>query len=215
MISIATEKSVAIDSLDHIHPHGTAWDNSIWPPFNEKLFALTKTPRLLDIGCAGGGFVKSILDDGGFAVGIEGSDYSEKHQRAEWATIPKNLFTADATEPFQLTENNQPILFDVVTAWEFFEHIAEDKISGVIDNIKRHITDDGALIVSVCTISAGLSEEGIEHHVTIHPPEWWYDEVFYPAGFTVDEQLRDYFEPDWVRGPINGVSGSMCTVFRP
>ena len=32
--------------------------------------------RVLDIGCAGGGFVRSLIDDGHFAVGLEGSDLS-------------------------------------------------------------------------------------------------------------------------------------------
>ena len=48
--------------------------------------------------------MKSILDAGGFAVGVEGSDYSQRHKRAEWATIPDHLFTTDATVPFQLSE---------------------------------------------------------------------------------------------------------------
>ena len=100
MITIETNVPVALDSLDHIHPHGTGWDNSVWPPFNDKLFALTKTPRLLDIGCAGGGLVKSIIDDGGFAVGVEGSDLSQRTNRAEWATIPANLFTGPAGRTF-------------------------------------------------------------------------------------------------------------------
>ena len=214
MITIETGHPVASDSLDHLHPHGTSWDNSVWPPFNKKLFALTQCPRLLDIGCAGGGLVRSIIDDGGFAVGIEGSDYSLQRQRAEWATIPGNLFTADATQPFQLYEDGNPAQFDIVTLWEVFEHIPTEKIVGLLDNIKRHMTDDGVLIVSICWNTAGLSPEGIDHHVTVHHPEWWYDEVFYPNGFTTDEDLRRYFDPDWVRGILNGCYESFSHAFR-
>ena len=213
MITIETNVPVALDSLDHIHPHGTGWDNSVWPPFNDKLFALTTTPRLLDIGCAGGGLVKSIIDDGGFAVGVEGSDFSQRTNRAEWATIPANLFTADATEPFQICEDGEPSKFDIVTSWEVFEHIPGEKIAGLLENVKRHMTEDGVLAVSICRISAGLTAEGIEHHITIRPEEWWM-EVLTDNGFVKDEELTAYFDPDWVRGPINGVVGSLCMVLR-
>src|SRR4051794_1825047 len=125
-ITIETQKPVAYDSPDHIQPVGTALDNSTSRRFNRKLFDYIppREVRLLDIGCSGGGQVKSILDDGGFAVGIEGSDYSRKKKRAEWATIPGHLFTADVTVPFTLSEEDgaggrSPLRFNVITAWEF------------------------------------------------------------------------------------------------
>src|SRR5262249_488147 len=98
---LETSKPVAYDSPDHLGPVGTANDNTTNPRFNRKLFAYLPDVRLLDIGCAGGGLVKSIIDDGGFAVGIEGSDYSKQRRRAEWATIPDRLFTADAAGAFR------------------------------------------------------------------------------------------------------------------
>src|SRR4051794_25089447 len=83
-ISIETPKPVAYDSPDHIEPVGTAADNSTSRRFNAKLFRYIPPAevRLLDVGCSGGGLVKSILDAGGFAVGVEGSDYSQRHKRA-------------------------------------------------------------------------------------------------------------------------------------
>jgi 2-polyprenyl-3-methyl-5-hydroxy-6-metoxy-1,4-benzoquinol methylase len=71
-ITVKTNHPVAIYSPDHLFPHGTMRDNSSNPEFNKKLYELfpVKEVRLLDIGCSGGGLVKSILDDGGFAVGI-------------------------------------------------------------------------------------------------------------------------------------------------
>jgi predicted TPR repeat methyltransferase len=76
--------------------------------------------RILDLGCSGGGFVKDCLDDGCLAVGLEGSNYSKNLRRAEWRTIPENLFTADLTTPFQVfsefPEGEVPLTFDVITA---------------------------------------------------------------------------------------------------
>lgn len=213
MLSIKTNKPVAIDSLDHIYPHGTGWDNSTLPAFNEKLFQLIPQPRLLDIGCAGGGLVKSIIDDGGVAVGVEGSDLSQRTKRAEWATIPENLFTADATEPFQILEDGKPLTFNIVTSWECFEHIPEKKLTGLFSNIEKHLSKDGILAISIATASTGLSREGIEHHVTIYPIEWWMDQLT-SYGFTKDENLTEFFNPDWVRGPNTGCEFSVCMVLR-
>src|SRR5205809_2708747 len=97
-------KPVAVDSPDHIAPRGTANDNSRNRLFNRKLEALLgKRPlAVLDLGCAGGGFVKDFLDEGHVAIGLEGSDYSKKLRRAEWATIPEHLFTCDVTEEFEI-----------------------------------------------------------------------------------------------------------------
>src|SRR5665213_486259 len=102
-------------------------DNSVNHAFNRKLFGLlpVASVRLLDLGCSGGAAVRSILEAGGFAIGIDGSDYSQKSRRAEWATIPDYLFTADATAPFAVKNcSPESIKFNVITAWEFFEHIA-------------------------------------------------------------------------------------------
>jgi 2-polyprenyl-3-methyl-5-hydroxy-6-metoxy-1,4-benzoquinol methylase len=225
MISIITKHPVAADSLDHMYPGATAYDNSIWPPFNAKVFQHWESPRLLDIGCAGGGLVQSIIADGGFAVGIEGSDYSKRMQRAEWATIPGNLFTADATKPFNLQEDGKSLKFDIVTSWEFFEHIPEGRINGVLRNVKKHLKPDGGLfLVSISTQTAGISIEqinadgflrpaGIEYHVTLHPGEWWLEKL-YSQGFQVDTGLTQFFDPDWVRGPLQGCMHSMCAALR-
>ena len=151
MITIQTDFPVATDSLDHQHPHGTGWDNSVHAPFNAKILQRWPNARLLDIGCAGGGLVKSIIDDGGFAVGVEGSDFSKNQvpPRAEWATIPGNLFTTDATKPFTILDDDTQIMFDVITCWEVMEHIAKDDIGGVLGNVANHLTPDGRFITSI------------------------------------------------------------------
>ena len=39
--------------------------------------------RVLDLACAGGGMVRSFLDEGIEAVGIEGSDTAKREGRAQ------------------------------------------------------------------------------------------------------------------------------------
>ena len=71
IVEVTTDKPVAIDSLDHIHPWGTKQDNSKNLRFNKKIFNWMpiENLRVLDIGCSGGGFVKSMHDAGALAIG--------------------------------------------------------------------------------------------------------------------------------------------------
>lgn len=205
---LITDHPVALTSLDHIYPCGTSRDNSINLDFNHKLYEMFPNNRIavLDLGCAGGGMVKSFLDDGHIAVGLEGSDYSLKNQRAEWTTIPDNLFTCDITRHFILhTGDLLPYQFDVVTAWEVFEHIPEEGLHGMISNIRHHLKLNGLLIGSA--MRSPWSENGIEYHVNCKPMEWWVD-LFMSNGFVRSNNLELYFERDWVR------SVEMNFVFR-
>jgi SAM-dependent methyltransferase len=203
-ITIESSKPVAYDSPDHLQPHGTARDNTTNRRFNGKLLRYIPPDklRLLDIGCAGGGLVKSILDHGGCAVGIEGSDYSRKNNRAEWATIPGHLFTADATEPFALFEESpgggrHPLLFNAITAWEFFEHIAEPQIAGVVENIRRHLAPGGVVLASIATFPQVI--RGTVLHQTVQEKPWWVAK-FAQLGLEQRPDVERYFHFDWLRG---------------
>ena len=199
MIAVKTEYPIALTSPDHIHPYGTKRDNTVNQKFNAKLLKVIKTRpvSVLDLGCAGGGFVKSMLDAGHFAVGIEGSDYCKRNRSKEWGTIPENLFTADARKPFTVCDESENIIrFDAVTAFEFFEHIDLPGLSGVIDNVKRHLKPGGLLIGSINTHSSQLN--GIDYHLTVEKPIWWI-EMFEMHGFIYRKDLWHVIDPDWLR----------------
>lgn len=212
-LSIETNKPIAYDSPDHIQPFGTSKDNTTSARFNRKLFEYIPPGevRLLDIGCSGGGLVKSILDSGGFSVGVEGSDYSRRHKRAEWATIPDHLFTADATVPFKLTEQTdgglQALQFNAITAWEFFEHIAEAQLPGVIENILRHLAPGGFVLASIATFDD--INNGVQLHQTVQRKDWWI-KTFDRYGLAQSKALEGYFHFDTVRGAPIGPSFSIA-----
>lgn len=208
-ITVVTEKPIAVESLDHTEPLGAANDNSVNYAFNRKLFDLIPAAdvRLLDIGCAGGGLVRSILEAGGFSVGIEGSDFPKANALGEWSTIPDHLFTADATVPFSIKNcQPEPVKFNVVTAWEFFEHIKEGDLSVVLQNILEHLEDGGLLITSI-------SQSREPHHQTSQPKEWWVEWVsqFY-LEYAPD--LEAHFGEDLVRGSNEEGAISRSVIFR-
>jgi SAM-dependent methyltransferase len=211
------EREVAYDSPDHIHPWGTRQDSSRNRRFNQKIYALFGRDRgplwVVDMGCSGGGFVKDCLDDGCMAMGIEGSDFSKRFRRAEWRTIPDNLFTADITTPFKIQgefdDGTRPVQFDIITCWEVIEHIAEASLKGVADNVRKHLKPGGLWIMSVATQDD--IQNGVNLHQTVKPREWWIPK-FKDLGFTHLEEYVRYFNTQYIRGPKYTAEGSFHLV---
>jgi 2-polyprenyl-3-methyl-5-hydroxy-6-metoxy-1,4-benzoquinol methylase len=208
LYKIETDRPVAVESSDHKWPKGTACDNSRNPNFNLKVYSMFQHRtdlRLMDLGCSGGGLVKSFLEDGYTAVGIEGSDWSRKLRSGEWDTCPHHLLTSDITSRFQLrTDQNEPVQFHCITAWEVLEHIPEDKLPALIENVSRHLAPDGIFVASVDTMPDNNPITGAVYHVTLRPKDWWLKQ-FESAGLI--ELERHLFETtDYVRGHGMGLS---------
>ncbi len=214
-ITVQSQKPVAVDSLDHIHPWGTKQDNSKNLKFNLKILEWLPLARLqvLDIGCSGGGFVRTMHDAGALAVGIEGSDYSRIRARAEWGTIPHRLFTADATAPFSIEKSTgERILFTLITAWEFIEHIEEDRLADVFNNIDRHLARNGVVVMSVSPIDDIV--DGINLHRTVKPYDWWLT-ACKAFGFVHHPHAVTYFSPDhWIRFEENAAQSFHLVLTR-
>jgi hypothetical protein len=212
-IRVEAKREVAHSSPDHNVPWGTRRDNSRNWRFNQKLNKLYEGKKgplaVLDLGCSGGGFVKDCLDDGGLAVGLEGSDFSKKRRRAEWRTIPEYLFTADITAPFQVygefEKGASPLKFDVVTSWEVIEHISEADLKQVSENVAGHLGPGGIWIMSVSPNIEII--DGIHLHQTVQPQEWWLQK-FRALGWVNLDSYLNFFNTQFVRGPKYGAPGS-------
>jgi len=213
---VQTSHPIAAGSIDHLHPRGTKNDNSRNDAFNDRLFDLLapELPQVLDLGCAGGGFVRSVLDRGGYAIGIEGSDYSQKAARAEWPILGESLFTADISHPFFVRSSNRPhpmASFNVVTMWEVLEHLTRDQLELLNLNVHAHLRCGGYFIASIN--SAPDFFEGVEYHATVEPPAWWVT-FFHDRGWMVRPDLFAHFDPHWVRGPATDGAASTPLVLQ-
>jgi len=187
-------------SPDYLNPSGCVKDNHtnaqfIWEIDN---FFQGQPYRLLDIGCVGGKFAIDVYHKGApwLGIGLEGgnihgmtNEFDPKEAETETITIARGsenwknykdkcLFHADVSKPFTLLgEHDEVIKFDIVTAWEFFEHPTPDEIPLIIENIKRHLKPLGVVIATI-NLSPG------DHHQCAKPREWW-DEIFRSHGFVV------------------------------
>jgi 2-polyprenyl-3-methyl-5-hydroxy-6-metoxy-1,4-benzoquinol methylase len=206
-VDIITDHPVALDSPDHLVPWGTAQDNSRNERFNARLISLIPNARLtvLDLGCSGGGQVRSFIEQGYFAVGVEGSDYSQHRLRAEWATIPDFLFTADITKPFviQTDKGSGSMRFGVVTLWEVIEHIRESDRLALLRNIDNHLMPGGLVIMSVSPNSDVI--EGVELHQNVQPRDWW-EQYLHAAGWQDHQNIVEFLGDDVVRGGENALN---------
>ncbi len=203
---IQSNDPIATDSADHQWPRGTLYDNSQNRQFNRKAYALLDQKSdfsLMDLGCAGGGFVRSLLEDGFLALGLEGSDISKRLRSGEWGNIPYHLATCDITRPFEVyTIENQIAQFDMITAWDVLEHIPEERIPILLANIRKHLLPHGFFVGSVDCIPDGNPLTGAVYHVTLKEKAWWIHQ-FNQAGFECENHHLFEIE-DYVRG--NGSS---------
>lgn len=170
-LAVETQHPVAFESPDHQLPWGTMRDNS-----TNKKFVMSMARRIqaetggrtlgaLVLGCSGGQLVKDFRDLGWLAVGLEGSDFSLKHRRANWPDLAgKNLFTCDIAKPFKITADEKPARFDLITMWEVLEHIATLELPQLFANITTHLADHGYFIAT--TTSVPDVHEGVELHQT-------------------------------------------------
>lgn len=206
LFRLKTKYPVAYESDDHKFPHGTLVDNSKNYNFNLKFyrqFGWKDDASVLDLGCSGGAFVRSFLEDGYIAMGLEGSDVSKKHRSGEWDTIPYHLFTCNIVKPFQIhTGNGKKANFDVITAWEVMEHIPEDVLPQLVENILLHLKPNGYFICSIAFHQDGDPITGAVYHKTLRSGEWW-KEYFQAHGLYVVSN-HPFETGDMVRG--NGLS---------
>ena len=181
MISIKTKFPIALDSPDHLYPWGTKNDNSTNIGFIDDISNFCKQNgksnfNFLDLGCSGGQLVIDVLNRGNLAIGLEGSDYSIINKRANWPKYyNKNLFTCDITKKYELFNNNLLIKFDIISAWEVIEHIAENDLISFFTHISNNLNSGGIFCGSISQKEEVL--EGYKLHQTVWDELTWYSNL--------------------------------------
>lgn len=194
-LSLATKHPVAFHSPDHLFPTGTKNDNSTNRLFVLMLIHILKKSfgkiqlHTLDLGCSGGQLVADFRALGVVAAGLEGSDYSLRHKRANWKDLANTaLFTCDITKPFTLKKNQRPFQAQLITAWEVLEHIHTRDLKQLFTNIEHHLAPGGFFIAS--TSNNSDMQNGVELHQTQMTATQWQNWIQKHAPALIPAQLE-------------------------
>ena len=161
-------------------------------PIAEAWKEVFEPRNLLDVGAGRGTFIAYARDAGIEAEGFDFSEWSVSEEgryprcKAEWLRLH------DATEPWPYDDRS----FDLVITLDFLEHIYEDDLDFVIDEMYRVASKYIFLQIAVSGTGGlqGRSEEGyilkksepvpiglegcaVAGHVTVMPESWWVDRL--------------------------------------
>jgi 2-polyprenyl-3-methyl-5-hydroxy-6-metoxy-1,4-benzoquinol methylase len=165
-----------------------------WPyDLVDLVGAIAPTGRLLDIGCAKGNFLAAARSEGWSVKGVEFSAYSASCARSE-----RNLDVFTGTLADALANGFvRPASFDVVTAWDTVEHVAD--AMALFRDCAAALKPGGFLFVETLNIDSDRSKaEGQNWHF-FRPPKhlFYYGEdtltaYFHRAGFAIvrDDDFR-------------------------
>lgn len=147
-------------------------------------------PWLLEVACAKGYFVKAAKAEGFEAYGIDISDWAV--QNAD-PSIRRRLVLGNAVD---LPWGDH--LFDVVCSWEFFEHVYENEIPNVLDEMLRVLKPGGLLVHRIgIDMEDGQDTSGQQHD---HTHVWevnraWWEALFGNRGLSRSTEIEAAF--DW------------------
>lgn len=199
MITLETKYPVAVESPDHLCPHGCVRDNNSSLELMSEVsdYFAGKQITMIDLGCAGGQFVVDFVKQGDIGIGLEGSSHVLHGEgKSNWKKyLDKNLFLCDISEDYQLYLDGEPLKADFIHSEEVFEHIAEDKIDTLLQNVKKHLKPDGICAFGISLVpdiqvrdsNGNIVEppydendstlEYYKLHQSVFPAIWWKEKL--------------------------------------
>lgn len=132
--------------------------------------------KVLDVGCGLGSLVYSLRKLGVDARGLDFAttlrdDFGHKEEFFVFADAKKMPFPDNS--------------FDVVFSSDFFEHLDEEDVPVVLNEMKRV----GGKVIAYVAPEADLNERQLEFHRTNKPMSWWRDNL---PGVEILQSERTY-----------------------
>ena len=135
-----------------------------WYGFIRKLAVSKDFRSILDYGCGDARFSRTAAKDKAFS-----------------GRIITNYDVANPLYPQPPTEYMEDPRHDLVICIDVLEHIEEDYLPSVLENIRK--CTGKMILMSVCfEASKRWLQDGRNDHVTIRSPEWWAS-LFINHGF--------------------------------
>lgn len=124
---------------------------------------------ILELGCGSGALGNLLLRLGvSRYVGIDGNALAGRF--SPYMRYCKNNFLfLNLQEPIKLYANETRLYFDIVCSFEVLEHIAENALNILLQNITFHLRAGGLFICSASTGDWG------DVHVTVRARAWWIE----------------------------------------
>jgi hypothetical protein len=174
-IRLETAYPIALKSNDHLVP-GSTTEGVVRPTqfVTDCVRVLGPDIQCLDLGTGAAGLVFEFAMNDIVAIGVDGSDYCRNNKIGYWPLLPDNLRTCDITHPFRFKPANgeDTLRFDLITAWEVLEHIAETDLAQLLQNVSAHLAPTGYFIGSVSLLEY-VAANGQPYHVTLKSKSWW------------------------------------------
>ena len=142
----------------------------------EKLVNKIKeyNPRMvLDVGCGMGYLVTRLNEEGIVAMG---SDFSPDLRKNFWGD--RECFVEGDARKLPFADKE----FDLVVSTDFFEHIDEEDIDLVANEMKR--VGDTVITFVADNIGGNLNKRQLQYHVTYKDMDWWKTKLKGIEGFS-------------------------------
>ena len=154
-VGLLSDFPLAKTSLDCINPESTV-EGIVRPTHFVRncIDLFGQDFNLLDLGTGAGGLIFECLANGIFSVGIDGSDYCARYRIGYWPLLKNNLFNCDITKQFSFVkiEEQDIFTFQIITMWEVLEHIDDENLDSLFNNVYVNLSDNGYFIGSVSLI---------------------------------------------------------------
>jgi 2-polyprenyl-3-methyl-5-hydroxy-6-metoxy-1,4-benzoquinol methylase len=172
-----SEECIGYEYNDAIIPNYPYYHQTYFPLAKKLNETFPNTKYILELGCGAGNLA---------------SHYRQINPSIVYVTLdinadiinnglinPNTHFTVFTDRPYQLTENNKNLKFDLILSYEHFEHIPESNVNIFLKNIKNHCHENTIIVATSAIITRD-----------VHPITWdknkWAD-VLNENGFLLLE----------------------------